>query len=91
VKNQDLIEKDSAKSHGLNGKNNEINVILGNNQKTGEKSLLGLGVNEDWSKTVLQFRGKAKFAVSDNEPSLRNALLEKADNIKHAFCTVLGM
>ena len=57
MKNQDLIEKDSAKSHGLNGKNNEINVILGNNQKTGEKSLLGLGVNEDWSMTVLQFRG----------------------------------
>lgn len=76
----DLIEGDGTKSHGLGGKKNEINVILGKNQESGEKCLLGLGVNEDWKKTALQFKGKAKTAVSDNEPSLRNALLEKADD-----------
>ena len=80
VKDQDLIEGDGTKSHGLDGKKNEINVILGKNQKTGEKDLLGLGVNEDWKRTAEQFKGKAKVAVSDNEPSLRNALLEKADD-----------
>ena len=76
--NMDLIEGDGTKSHGLGGKKNEINVILGKNQVTGEKNLLALAVNEDWEKTALQFKGRAKWAVSDNEPSLRNALLEKA-------------
>jgi len=41
---------------------------------------LGLDVNEDWKETALQFKGRADIAVSDNEPSLRNALLEKAAN-----------
>lgn len=80
VKHQDLIEGDGTKCHGLSGKKNEIGVILGKNQETGEKSLLGLSVNEDWKMTASQFRGKADVAVSDNEPSLRNTLLEKADD-----------
>lgn len=77
---QDLIEGDGTKCHGLGGVKNEVNVILGKNQSTGEKSLLGLSVNENWKSTMRQFRGFAKVAVSDNEPSLRNALLEKAFN-----------
>jgi transposase-like protein len=80
AKDQDLIEGDGTKCHSLGGKKNEINVILGKDQETGEKTLLGLGVNEDWRETASQFKGKADFAVSDNEPSLRNALLEKAAN-----------
>ena len=56
----DLIEGDGTKSHGLGGKKNEINVILGKNQETGEKNLLGLAVNEDWKKTASQFKGRAK-------------------------------
>ncbi|OQA81222.1 MAG: Transposase, Mutator family [Microgenomates group bacterium ADurb.Bin238] len=80
VKSQDLILGDGTKCHGLGGKKNEINVILGKNQATGEKSLLGLSVNENWKGTMRQFRGWANVAVSDNEPSLRNALLEKAFN-----------
>ena len=51
-KDQDLIEGDGTKSHGLHGKKNEINVILGKNQKTGEKSLLALGINEDWREDI---------------------------------------
>ncbi len=78
AKNQDLIEGDGTKCHGLGKKKNEIGVILGKNQVTGEKSLLGLSVNKDWKETASQFKGKADVAVSDNEPSLRNALLEKA-------------
>jgi transposase-like protein len=80
VKNQDLIEGDGTKCHGLTGKKNEINVILGKEEKTGEKSLLGLDVNKNWKETASQFKGKADVALSDNEPSLRNALLEKAAN-----------
>ena len=80
ARDQDLIEGDGTKSHGLHGKKNEINVILGKNQETGEKTFLGLDVNKDWKETASQFKGKADFAVSDNEPSLRNALLEKASN-----------
>ena len=78
VKYQDLVEGDGTKCHGFYGKKNEIGVILGKNQGTGEKSLLGLSVNEDWKETIGQFRGKADVAVSDNEPSLRKALLEIA-------------
>jgi transposase-like protein len=80
AQDQDLIEGDGTKSHGLGGKKNEIGVILGKNQETGEKNLLGFSVNGDWKEIAAQFRGRAKFAVSDNEPSLRNALLEKADD-----------
>jgi len=80
AKNQDLIEGDGTKCHGYDGRKNEIAVILGKNQDTGEKSLLALSVNEDWKKTAEQFKGSAKVAVSDNEPSLRNTLLEKADD-----------
>ena len=80
VKDQDLIEGDGTKCHGLGGKKNEINVIVGKDQESGEKSLLGLDINKDWKETASQFRGKADVAVSDNEPSLRNALLEKAAN-----------
>jgi transposase-like protein len=76
----DLIEGDGTKSHGLGGKKNEVGVILGKNLNTGEKSLLGLSVNGDWKETAAQFRGRAKMAVSDNEPSLRNALLERVDD-----------
>ena len=80
AKPQCLIEGDGTKCHGLQGKKNEVNVILGKNQETGEKTLLGLDVNKDWKETAAQFKGKADVAVSDNEPSLRNALLEKAAN-----------
>lgn len=76
----DLIMGDGTKAHGFNGKKNEINVVLGKNQKTGEKTLLGLGVNETWAQTALQFKGNAKVAVSDNESSLRKVLLEKAED-----------
>lgn len=92
AKDQDLIEGDGTKCHGLGKKKNEINVFLGKDLETGEKMLLGLGVNEDHKETASQFKGEAKFAVSDNEPSLRYALLEKATNyqacVRHSVCDV---
>lgn len=90
MKSQDLIEGDGTKCHGLRGKKNEINVILGRNQNSGEKSLLGLSVNEDWKSTMHQFKGWAKVAVSDNEPSLRNSLLEKAFNYQACVRHCIG-
>jgi hypothetical protein len=68
AQDQDLVEGDGSKSHGLHGKKNEIGVILRKNQITGEKSLLGLSINEDWKETAALFKGRAKVAVSDNEP-----------------------
>lgn len=59
AKDHELIEGDGTKTHGLHAKKNEIPVILGKDQGTGEKSLLALGLNEDWKKTVSQFKGKA--------------------------------
>ncbi|MCL2258069.1 MAG: hypothetical protein FWC14_07785 [Candidatus Bathyarchaeota archaeon] len=69
---------DGTKTRGCGGKKNEVHVLLGKNQETGEKELLGLGVNESWRETVSQFSGKAEVAVSDNEASLRVVLLEKS-------------
>jgi transposase-like protein len=89
ILDQDLILGDGTKCHGLRGKKNEIGVILGKNQ-TGEKNLLALSVNEDWKKTASQFKGKARFAVSDNEPSLRNVLLEKATNYQACIRHCVG-
>jgi len=48
----DLIEGDGTKCHGLGKKKNEIGVILGKNQESGEKSLLGFDVNKDWKETA---------------------------------------
>lgn len=42
AKDQDLIEGDGTKCHGLGGKKNEVNVLLGKDVETGEKTLLGL-------------------------------------------------
>jgi hypothetical protein len=78
-KDVDLIMGDGTKAHGYGGKKNEISVLLGKNE-AGEKELLGLSVNESWKDTGLQFKGKAKVAVSDNESGLRRVLLEKSDD-----------
>jgi len=79
VREFDLLTGDDTKAHDRGGKKNEVNVILGKDHETGEKELLGLDVNKSWAQTALQFEGKAKVAVSDNEPALRKALLEKSD------------
>ncbi len=63
---------------------------MGKNQENGEKRLLALAINEDWSETAKQFRGRAKMAVSDNEPSLRSALLEKAFNYQACVRLCIG-
>ena len=79
-KDVDLITGDGTKAHGYEGKKNEIKVLLGKNEVSGEKELLGLSVNESWKDTGLQFKGKAKVAVSDNESGLRGVLLEKSSD-----------
>ena len=38
----DLLYADGTKAHGIDGKKNEINVIVGKDAETGEKHLLGL-------------------------------------------------
>jgi hypothetical protein len=74
----DLIMGDGTKAHGYGGKKNKIQVLLRKDEKTGEKELLGLSVNETWKDIGEQFKGHAKVAVSDNESSLRGVLLEKS-------------
>ena|GEM_PF-6970835 len=80
VREFDLFTGDGTKAHGRDGKKNDINVILGKeNATSGEKELLGLDVNKLWAQTALQFEGKVKVAVSDNEPALCKVLLERSD------------
>nr|MDO8083046.1 transposase [Candidatus Freyarchaeota archaeon] len=77
----DLLYADGTKAHGLNQKKkNEINVILGKDAKTGEKSLLGLTVNREWRETAKQVKTQAEILVADADKPLRSALLDKALN-----------
>jgi transposase-like protein len=78
VAETDLLYADGTKAHGLSGKKNEINVIVGKSLETGEKHLLGLSVNRDWSETASQFTGKADLLISDADRAMRNALIDKA-------------
>nr|MDO8080406.1 transposase [Candidatus Freyarchaeota archaeon] len=76
----DLLYADGTKAHGLNQKKNEINVIIGKDAKTGEKSLLGLTVNREWRETAKQVKTQAEILVADADKPLRIALLGKALN-----------
>jgi transposase-like protein len=78
LKKVGLLYADGTKAHGLNGKKNEINVVVGKNLETGEKHLLGLSVNRDWTQTASQFEGKADLLISDADRAMRNTLIDKA-------------
>ena len=73
----DLMYADGTKAHGI-GKKNDINVILGKDLETGEKSLLGLTVNRSWAETAEQVKTKADVLVGDAYRAMRNALIDKA-------------
>lgn len=45
----DLLYADRTKAHGV-GRKNEVNVVVGKDLKTGEKSLRGLAVNRSWRR-----------------------------------------
>ena len=74
----DLLYADGTKAHGVNGKKNEINVIVGKNTETGEKHLFGLTVNKHWKETAEQVKLKADVLIADADKPLRNALIDKA-------------
>jgi transposase-like protein len=77
----DLLYADGTKAHGV-GKKNEVNVVVGKDLETGEKSLLGLAVNRSWEETAEQVKDKADVLIADADRPLRNALLDKALNIQ---------
>jgi hypothetical protein len=79
----DLMISDGTKAHGV-GKKNEINVVLGKDLETGEKSLLGLTVNRSWGETAGQVTATADVLISDADRAMRNALIEKA--LSHQLC-----
>ena len=85
----DLLYADGTKAHGIDGRKNEINVIVGKDRKTGEKSLLGLAVNRSWRETAEQVKGRAEVLISDADRPLRNALLDKA--LKYQLCVNHGV
>ena len=79
----DLMIGDGTKAHGM-GKKNEINVVLGKDLETGEKSLLGLTVNRSWGETAGQVTATADVLISDADRAMRNALIDKA--LSHQLC-----
>jgi len=64
-------------------------TFLGKNATSEE--LLGLGVNETWKDTIIQFKGKVKVAVSDNESSLQRVCLRNRMIIRLVCCIVFVM
>ena len=57
-----------------------INVVLGEDRETGEKSLLDLTVDRSLRETVDQVNATADVLISDADKAMRNALIEKALN-----------
>lgn len=86
----DLLYADGTKAHGIDGKRNEINVIVGKDTETGEKHLLGLTVNKKWTETAEQFNGKAEVLISDADRELRNAFIDKALNYQQCVRHSVG-
>ena len=71
----DLMYVDGIKAHGI-GKKNTVNVVVGKDLETGEKSLLGLTVNRSWAETAEQVTATAKVLISDADRVMRRALVE---------------
>ena len=71
------VEADGTKVHGLKGKN-DVNVVVGVSNQTGEKVLLGLGVNRDWGEIKTQtspYQAEDSVLIADFEPAIRQNLL----------------
>jgi transposase-like protein len=91
LKKYSFVLADGTKTHGLDGKN-EVNVVLGKNLKTGEKAILGLGVNKGWDQIQEQItphQTKKCVITADSEPSIRLNLLNQNKRfqscIRHAI------
>ena len=77
----EYFTSDGTKAHGLKGKKNEINAVVGFDPETNEKKLLNVSVNKSWKhvgKKVdkLNVVKKDAVMVSDGEVAMKNALLK---------------
>ena len=88
ARKMDLLYADGTKAHGV-GRKNEVNVVVGKDLETGEKSLLGLAVNRSWEVTAEQVKGRADVLIADADKPLRNALLDKA--LSYQLCVNHGV
>ena len=68
---------DGAKTHGLGGMKNVVNVVLGRDPETGAKHLLAVKVNKKWPMTALYVHTEANVLVSDADKAMRNPLRGK--------------
>ena len=68
---------DGTKTHGLGGKKNMVNVVLGRDPETGGKHLLAVEVNKKWPDTASQVSSEADVLVSDADKAMRHALRGK--------------
>jgi len=73
----DLMYADGTKAYGV-GEKNEVNVVLGKNLETGEKSLLGFTANRSWVEPAGQVTATADVLASDADRAMRRALIDKA-------------
>ena len=89
-----LVFADGTQTHGIRGKN-EVNVAVGVDADSGEKVLLGLGVNRCWGRIREQatpFVCEDAVVIADAEPAIRQNMLEQNQSfqccILHAVKTV---
>jgi len=85
----ECITADGTKTHGLNGKKNEVNVVIGFDPRTNKKKLLKAHVNKNWGKTGREVKDmkvvdEDAVLVSDAEKAVRYALLEK--DMQYQMC-----
>jgi len=80
----DHMYSDGTKAHGLNGKKNTVNVVMGKDRETGGKTLLALDVNRSWRETAIQVTSTADVLVSDADREMRYALIDKV--LRYQLC-----
>ncbi|MFQ6052430.1 MAG: transposase [Candidatus Hydrothermarchaeota archaeon] len=74
-----LVMADGTKVHGIKGKKNEVNVILGL-EDNGNKRLLGATVNRSWyssARDIKDWIDSKAVLISDAEKEIRYAILKK--------------
>jgi len=75
----DTVMADGTKVHGVKGGKNEVNVILGLDEK-GDKRLLRATVNRSWYSSARKVKDKINddaVLISDAEKEIRYAILKK--------------
>lgn len=88
------LTADGTKVHGIKGTKNEVNVVLGYDPETNQKTLLKATVNRSWKQTAAGVKQNGALAddavlVSDADKPMRNSLL--GEKMSYQMCNLHGI